>query len=551
MIARIAGAFSAPSRRSQTGSDPGFTSARSQSTDLDRTARSGVLWFVAFAVLIAASAWRAQLSILNHDSGWYLQATRILLDGGRLYQDIIEINPPLAFFLHVPPVWLAGLTGASPVVMFFLWVFVLVGVSFVLCHRVINGLALTTSQRTGLLAVALVGLILGSWQGLGQREHFLMTFVLPYLFLAVVRATNGQVDRRTGFALGAFAAFGFALKPHFVLVPLVIEGYLWLAGRRSVQRRSVPWVRAETVALAALLVAYGAFVAIATPLYFTRIVPWALAVYGSYSAPLGRMLAHPETILLPPAVLFYLWVRRPGALRAAAEIFLLTAVCFWVVYLAQSKGFSYHRFPVRTALIVGLGACLLAALDAARPRDLAGKLRRGVPVAAIGLLLAFYLGWLTLVGGYQNIFLHAGGRTIMQAQATSGAKSLYVFSSNVWQAFPVANYTGLRSVSRYPTQWLLPGIVHKEAIADGRMAPSERRELQVIKQFVLNTVIEDFRNGAPDLVLVDMRSKKPYFGGIPFDYLAYFMRDARFAAIWSNYRPAGSFFGFEFYRRQH
>ena len=44
---------------------------------------------------------------LNHDSSWYLVATRKWLAGATLYRDVMEINPPLAFFLTAPGLWLA------------------------------------------------------------------------------------------------------------------------------------------------------------------------------------------------------------------------------------------------------------------------------------------------------------------------------------------------------------------------------------------------------------------------------------------------------------
>ena len=35
---------------------------------------------------------------INHDTAWYLYATRAWLDGAQLYVDIVEVNPPLSFY---------------------------------------------------------------------------------------------------------------------------------------------------------------------------------------------------------------------------------------------------------------------------------------------------------------------------------------------------------------------------------------------------------------------------------------------------------------------
>lgn len=508
------------------------------------TGRSNALSYAALAILLLASGWVAQSTTLNHDSGWYLQATRMLLNGNHLYQDIVEISPPLAFVLHIPPVWLTDVIGVSPVNLFLAWVFVAIGVSLFMCHVIIRDLQIAAYERTGLLAVVLIGLILGSWLGLGQREHFLMIFILPYLFLAAARASQVNVNWPRAVTIGALAAIGFALKPHFLLVPITLEVYL-----RLMRPSNVPVLRPETAVAAIGIAGYWALVAVLAPLYFSRIVPWALMTYDSYSASLSYVLLNGETIILPAAILVCAWARRPGVLRAVIEVFLLSAMCFWLIYLWQMKGFPYHRFPIRTTLIVAFGAALLAAYGAVRSGQVGSVSRRMLPTAAAGLLLMVALGWLVHQGPYKNRFA-AAALPLLHAQVKSGARTIYVFSSNVWQAFPAANYAGLRSVSRYPAHWLLPGITQKEALPEHRMSATERRRVQSIKQFVVNSVVEDFRRGKPDLVLVDMRRRKPHFGGSSFDYLKHFSTDRRFAAIWSEYDRVARVKEFDFYSRR-
>jgi hypothetical protein len=522
---------------------------RNPAAEVTSAARVGIARLLAFALLIVVIGWYAQTGTLNHDTGWYLQATRIWLEGGALYQDIIEINPPLAFVLHLPPVLAAGLFDASPITAFFIWLFALMGASMVLCDLVVARLPLSRSEQTGLLAVVLAGLVLGSWQGVGQREHFMMILVAPYLLIAVARATGADINRYLALAIGVVAALGFGLKPHFLLVPAALELYL-----RVSTRRSIPILRPETIGLAAFLGAYLVVIALATPLYFTRIVPWGLLVYDALSGSAERLLHRHETVFLPLVIGACIWfrvvARRRDALQTVAEVFVLSALCFWIIYLVQMKGFSYHRFPVRTAMIVGLGSMVLFALDDAKTKGRTKDLRVALGSSSVSVLFVFMLVWLVMTGGYWNLFIRQGGLSAMKAHAASGARSLYVFSSHVWEAFPASNYARLRTVSRYPTQWLLPGLMRREANAGASISAADRRRIEKIKRFVLESVIEDFRRGKPDLVMVDVRANKPYFDGISFDYLAYFKKDPRFAAIWSHYRLASTMKGFEYYRRR-
>lgn len=50
---------------------------------------------------------------INHDTAWYLIATRDWLAGARLYADIYEVNPPLNFYYTVPAVLLSDALGIT------------------------------------------------------------------------------------------------------------------------------------------------------------------------------------------------------------------------------------------------------------------------------------------------------------------------------------------------------------------------------------------------------------------------------------------------------
>ena len=54
---------------------------------------------------------------LNHDAAWYLHMVGVMLDGGTIYRDVIDTNPPLIVYLTTPPVWLGRVTGVSDVVV--------------------------------------------------------------------------------------------------------------------------------------------------------------------------------------------------------------------------------------------------------------------------------------------------------------------------------------------------------------------------------------------------------------------------------------------------
>ncbi|MDJ0949734.1 MAG: hypothetical protein QNJ94_12520 [Alphaproteobacteria bacterium] len=503
---------------------------------IERASPYDLLTLIAVAGLITFAGWLSLSTLLNHDSGWYLHATKDWLAGGRLYVDIVEVNPPLAFALTVPPVWLSQQTGLFVVDLFFIWVHVLTAVSLCLCWFVLQRMwELPPALCRLVLVVLFLALVLGTWRQIGQREHFLLIFTYPYLLLAALRVSGGRAPAGLAGTVGAMAAFGFALKPHFLLVPALLELYRLVSVGRL--RRIL---RAETLTLGLLLVLYAAAVVHLTPAYLDRIVPWALEVYGSYANPLLAVLLRWETALLVAAAAAYFSMMQRSAAGPLAGVFLIAAIAFFVIYLVQMKGWSYHRMPVTATAFVVLALCLTEGLRRGEaPIDLLRS-------AAVLVVFAWTCGWLVLQGSYKNGFFD---RALPAIEAQAPRRTLHVLSSNVWQSYPLVNYARLESVSRFSTLWLLPGTVSGLADDTPELSADKRARLEAIERYAVAAVLEDLERGAPELILLDVRPEKTYFDG-PFDYLSYLSREPRFAAFWKRYERVAELPGFDLYRRR-
>ena len=92
--------------------------------------------------------------------------------------------------------------------------------------------------------IALPALTILPLQDFAQREHFALITTVPYCLLIASRLAGERV--RAPWAIGLFAALGFALNPYFVAVPIALELLAWRQKR----------VRPETIALAAVAVTY-------------------------------------------------------------------------------------------------------------------------------------------------------------------------------------------------------------------------------------------------------------------------------------------------------
>jgi hypothetical protein len=69
-------------------------------------------------VAAAASAVFYGSGRLHHDPSLILAATRRWLDGAVLYRDILEVNPPLIFYLTAPAVLISRVCGVPDSLVF-------------------------------------------------------------------------------------------------------------------------------------------------------------------------------------------------------------------------------------------------------------------------------------------------------------------------------------------------------------------------------------------------------------------------------------------------
>jgi hypothetical protein len=471
--------------------------------------------------LLCGAGWLQLRSVLHHDPAWLIHGTEVFLDGGRLYRDVFELNPPLIFYLTVPPVWLARSLQLFDLDVFVVYVVALITLSLSIAGLVLRyASALPAGMRNGILLAAGVALAICPAGNFGQREHLMLVLALPYLLLAAGRARQVPCAMWLAGAVGVMAALGFALKPHFLLIPFAAECYI-VACTGTLRRL----LRTETLGLGAAILLYLEAIVWFTPDYLTTIVPFGMAVYeGGFDSPLLAVLACPATLLLPLVLTLQLATRRNLAIPQPGDILCIAASGFFVIYVMQMKGWSYQAYPLDATLFLGLAVVLLQSVGVPHLSRLA---------IAIGVLLAA-VGVNDGMQRYRNAFMAEMAPIVAGLPKDA---SIYVFTAKVSEAFPLVNYSGIGWSSRFDTFWLLPGLL---------MQPAPTPE---IEKFLRNAVVTDLTRRPPALIFVDVAPAKAYFGGRTFDYIRYFSADPRFAALWAEYQPLTRIGHFLVYRQ--
>ncbi|MEO1676887.1 MAG: GtrA family protein [Pseudomonadota bacterium] len=473
-------------------------------------------------ILLAVAAGAAAFVTLrgqavNHDTAWYLVATRTWLDGASLYDGIMEINPPLAFYLTVPVIWLADGLGLSDPLALNLWLSGLTAISLLWIWVALA--PLPSAQRMALVGAIGAALMLTLRLDAGQRDHMLMILALPWLMGWIAAPGGGQGP--AAVARAAVAALGICLKPHFLILPLALTSV------ECVRARSLSPVFAPgNLTIAGLGAAYVGAVALFHTAWFTEVVPMGALVYHAYgNTTLGLVLeARPVWALAALAVLWPIRHSRAGLVMCTLVVAGLVSI------LAQGKGFGYHAIPLVVAMAGAFGLAI-ARDDLWWMRSLAavGALVLGVSVGAQGRAE-------NPIAELAHHVEEAGPKPVIMSLAT-----------DLWVGFPLVLETGAVWASRYPTLWLVPGALDRLSNTDCVVDPETCARLESILDRSRQDTLDDIAEQAPDLLLVDTRHR--HHLAMRIDHLGLLRQDPRAEALLAPYEKVDEMRGLQVWRR--
>ncbi len=461
------------------------------------------------ALLVLLATVLADPLHVNRDCGALLFAGRMLLEGRLPFVDYYDLNPPLIDYVLTVPALAARLVPLPLPLVFNLMVVALVGLSWRLTRRALRGSGLTSESTASVAALTPLALSILSrddaWGRMefGQREHLFFLLAMPYL-VARWRRWEGQPPGM-GFAVGIGAAAGVfgSLKPVF-LATLAAPEALWLILHRDRRRLVGP----ETVALAAVVAAYGAHFAV-LPLavrdaFFHRWLPLIAHGYAAYDAPLAGLLTHRGVVVTLGAAALPLLVRPRSASpgwRLALPFSCVTAAAA-AGFVAQHKGWPYHLLPAIGGAIAVVFVLLAESTEA-------GRRLRATPAARAAALGALALaGLLCAVAGALLVRYGAAPRLstayhVVIASRSEPGDAILFLDTDILPQHPTLLELGRRPGSRYYGNLFTLPMLYRGARTTaagfpyhlGAAMPEEERRL-------LNELAEDVRRFAPRIVFI-------------------------------------------------
>jgi hypothetical protein len=217
----------------------------------------------------------------------------------------------------------------------------------------------------------------------------------------------------------------------------------------------------------------------------------------------------------------------------------------------QFKGLEYHFYPAKACAIVLLG---LACLDVPLPLDrLSARIYRVVAAATVlttSVLLSGRAIRHGVQGGWSGMLDAPLEETAAFLKRHAQDGGVFVFSYHIGSSFPLLNYAGVESASRFPQLWILAAEYLDQLHHPSPLVFRSKSEMGAAERYLNAAVLSDLERKRPRVLLILRNARDhPINGYRRIDYLAYFSRDPRFAAILQDYQFVRNLGEYAVYRR--
>jgi hypothetical protein len=477
-------------------------------------------FFVCFAILLLAFVFYAIQPLLS-DVSYFVAADQRILGGAIPYRDILETNPPLAFWFTLPPVWLAGIMGLPAETVFVVYALAInAGVLFFVWH--LHGSdSKNNYDRKELLIILTAVTCFGMSFGFGQREYFLTLLLLPYITSVASRVDGKTIHPYLQVLLGLITGVGLAFKPYFLAIPLLVEAFHLYETRN--------WkvvLRIDIFIMAGVMLVYPLLAWWQYPEYFSDILPMAQLTYEAYQISLHDLVWKSAFILFSIITIdIAVLVVMRGVRAHGYYVWLCAAFGGLLSYFAQAKGFPYHLVPALTFILT---AFFLSVKDLPRP------LLRWV--SYVGFVLCVLYG-LADYASQQKLRVAAYDELLNGAQP----KRMMIFTSDIGMAFPFMPAHKIEWVGHFQSFWMMPAV--SQGLISGAQA-------EVFVEKIGAMTGADLEKYRPDYVIIDNRKIAYALADRDVDFVSRFSLAPSFLRAWSSYKLANSKGRFQLWERK-
>lgn len=428
---------------------------------------------------------------LNVDSTWILNCAHNILSGSILYEDIVDVNPPLIFIYATLPTFIAELVSFSRIYIYIIFVIFLISISIYLCSLILiqNYKKQENTIRYFLYSIIFILTISVNYD-FGQREHLFMIFAFPYI-LSLMYKDSITLSKNILIIIAIFASLGFNIKPHFFLIFLGIE-VTYMLHKKNI----LSILRIDSIIISLSGIFYLIIIFVFFNEYINITIPFAIETYTNVFNKSHLNLIMTFEIFLALFILIFWSIFTERKLDLSIKIIFVSLIMSVTIYLIQQKGWNYHKIPILCISLLFLAHLTFSLLKKDKSYCLAF------------FPLVFYILYFNI----QSIPKFKELENIINKLPSN--QKIFIASTDIAQGQPLLKENQIWS-SRFPSLFMLPSLLKKE-----------KNESM---KYTFNSLYQDFIEYKPDTIIFPRKE-------IGFNYYNYFTsKDARLYKFYENY----------------
>lgn len=510
-------------------------------------------WWICVAIIFGIAIYIQSNIFLSWDVGWHLLDTQRLLHGGNYFKDFFDINPPMIFYLLIPPVELHQLTGWSVVVSLRIYIFLIAALSLITCYtfgRRIFSQQESFTHGIFILSLAMIYVIFPAYE-FGQRDPFILLLIVPYFLSVATQAKQQKVGTYLSIWVGILAGLGISFNLQFLIIFIALEIFLIIR-----HKSFAVFIRPESLTIVCIVILYLLSIMIFFPLYIMEILPLVFFLYvGTFNFSWQSLLTNPAFLSWVAATVFFVLFWKKHSQKPLLIVLYIATTGFLTTFLTTRKIWFYHMLACLAISSLLLAIFLANSITKLILKADGTKSFFWVTIVKIIILytILICLPIVTVVNvSYVSIKTKSDPNTAINRLIhfvkfnTKKQHAIFVFSTTVTPGGILIHYADINLGSRFAGFWMLPGILQR---LKEQLALPLQLMLKKSQQFLNDAVVADFNRYQPKLVLVDVAKRKYYFPDVDFDYISYFSQDPRFKEIWQHYKYVTRIANFAIYAK--
>ena len=401
---------------------------------------------------------------LNVDSTWILYTSEQMLQGKKLYIDMVEVNPPLIFIYSLLAIIISKLTAISYASSYIILVIFLIFISLYLCFKILKKLSLEENFTRFYLYALIVILTLATCHVFGEREHLLLIFILPYILFSMHK-DKLQINKLLLFTIIIFASLGLNLKPHFFLIFIAVELCLIFHHKKLFY-----FLRWDFFLLILSGLIYTLIIYIFFPQFFSFALPLALKTYMDLfnKSYLELILNYEFFIFFFISLFFIIFTKNRFSLDN--KILIVSIIVTLIIYFIQQKGWFYHRLPFFSLTILFLVNLMIFHLK----KDLRLYASAFLPII-LSIIVINSTANQTILFELKEIINNLPKNSKIHILSTDIARGQVLLKKNqIWS-------------SRFGALGILPYVLHTND--------------KKVKEYLFNSIYEDLVKYQPDTII--------------------------------------------------